>query len=421
MGKYDDLGAGIIAGHEGHIQWSQRAAAAFHDIDARIAANEAVDESVAAAQAAASDAAAAASEAVAAKNGQVVGGSISESGHLILDMLGGGTDDTGRVVAGPAEIAAAQGYWPIYSATPPAQTMMYGVPVVWLDSSSQLAPTPVLPPVPAWNDALSKFTVPSTVVGVDYVWTLGGGGVGQTLTQGAVLSTSGAYPRTVTITPVAKSGYVLASGVVPFVHNFYDPAAVTVLTSDGFSGAATTDMTGRVVDNALGGTITPAWRTASDWLIDGSGNAKASGPVSGVAIVTVAPAYRNTRVEINISTLAESLDVSIRDTSNKYVELGLSPTSAVLRVSDNVGGTANVGGVASGATLVPGPGLWILQAYQTTATVTDPAGNVRTWDLSDTTKFNPGTSNTTHDIWVRKRSAGSGTVIDSIKVSRVGF
>ncbi|MBM7467331.1 hypothetical protein [Microbacterium esteraromaticum] len=380
--------------------------------------------------------------------GTVAGGAVSISDSWSASILAA---EEGAEAAGPAvlqaqaaaaeaaasaaqaqaialsEVSEAQGAVFKVQSTPPENATEGGLPVVWIDTTEQFVPTPVNPPTLAWDDALSRFTVPTGVIGVEYVWTSGGGGVGATLMPGATLSTSGAYPRTVTVTPVAKLGYVLASGVVSFVHDFPDPSAVTVMTSDGFGGSADPDITGRVADLGLGGTLTPSWVDAAAWNVDGAGRAVASGVTSGIGRLVLAPAMRNLRVELEVTTLAEDFDLSVRGPSRVegkplgYVELALGPSSVGLRVANGAGGGAEVG-PGSGATLVPQAGLWVIQIYVTTVTITDPASHVRVWDLSDSTKFDPGSlRDGPREIWMRKNSAGTGTVIDSIKMSKVGF
>lgn len=224
--------------------------------------------------------------------GTVAGGAVSISNSWSASILAA---EEGAEAAGPAvlqtqaaaaeaaasaaqaqaialsEVSEAQGAVFKVQSTPPENATEGGLPVVWIDTTEQFVPTPVNPPTLAWDDALSRFTVPTGVIGVEYVWTSGGGGVGATLMPGATLSTSGAYPRTVTVTPVAKLGYVLASGVVSFVHDFPDPSAVTVMTSDGFGGSARV-LNGRTPDLAVGGTLLNAWAdVAGVWAVDGPG------------------------------------------------------------------------------------------------------------------------------------------------------
>lgn len=325
------------------------------------------------------------------------------------------------------DLVAAQGAVFHVGPTPPASPTQDGFPVLWIDTTEELVPTPVLPPSMDWDDLLSQFTVPSGVVGVDYVWTSGGGGVGATLVPGSTHSTSGVFPRTVTVTPVAKPGYVLASGVGDFVHDFPDPAAVTVLASDTFSGSAATGITGRALDNGAGGTLSPSWSDGAAWNLDGNGRAVASGAVAGIAQFVVSGA-RNIRVDVDVVTLQESIDLSLRGpdstggVSLAYVELYLSASSVGLRVSNgNGGGADGLNDVASGDVLVPGPGNWTLQIVGTTATVIDPQGHVRFWDLSDSSKYDPGSLLTgNRQIWMRRMSAGTTTSINSITVSKVG-
>lgn len=164
----------------------------------------------------------------------------------------GDPGDTGPL-AGPAEIAAQQGFWPVYSATPPEQTEMYGYPVVWMTSAAVPTPVPALPPAPLWDDNLTQVSIPSGVVGVEYR----DHATGLVLPQGTVvLGTKGAET---TIDALALPGYTLPTAY-SWRHRFLDPAKSVLVGSDTFAGAATPTVVGRALNNALGGSGALTWR-----------------------------------------------------------------------------------------------------------------------------------------------------------------
>jgi len=169
-------------------------------------------------------------------------------------------------IQGPQGYQGPQGSVPTnvfitYGPQAPSSATYQSLPVVWIDTSSVLTPVPVQPLVPTWNDYNSQFTVPSGIVGLDYVWTSGGGGAGQTLTQGATYSAIGTFPIEVVLTPVAQSGYILSSPSQVFVHDFPNPSATSTITSDNFTGAAVNTLVARYTDVANGG-------TPQQWLYD---------------------------------------------------------------------------------------------------------------------------------------------------------
>ncbi|KHK99432.1 hypothetical protein LK09_01870 [Microbacterium mangrovi] len=138
------------------------------------------------------------------------------------------------------------------------------------------------------------------------------------------------------------------------------------------------------------------------------------------------PGCKNIRAEIDVTAMSGAtrgaFNLSLRDqaTPEGYVELVLDPTHAGLTTSNGRGGSTSPGG--SGDTLIPEPGLWTLQIYGTTATVTDPSGNVRVYDLSDAASYLPGSA-TAHPkrVWLRNTSATSSFSVNSLKVSKIGF
>jgi hypothetical protein len=330
-----------------------------------------------------------------------------------------------------ATIATTNGYVLVASDTAPADTTRYGVPVLWLDTNEVVAATPVNPPVPTWSDATSKFTVPSGVVGVDYVWTSGGGGVGAILTQGAIESTSGSFPRSVVITPVAQQGYVLASGVTTFNHSFPDPnpALTTVITSDTFTGPAGT-ISGRNLDLGLGGSAA-TWSTSAStkWTTDGSGDLLFADPAGTGGSFSIplngSLSARNMKVEFDLTSVTGSANGSSVGLS---MALNTSPgyNPVVLYYGAHITGTqlwtTSPTKIVSqsGAQLVGGnqTGHWSLQVYQSSVTVVDPLGNMREFEMS-APMANPFTS---VSLGCASNNATNCTAtIRNLKVSKVAF
>lgn len=210
--------------------------------------------------------------------------------------------------------AQAQGFWLIASPEPPEETEMYGVPVVWVDTSPQLEEVPVLPYQPSWRDSTSEAVIP-TLVGVNY--RMNGSIVTGTL--------SFTPPETVTITAEAKPGYYM-TGTYSWTHSFPDPSLVTLLASEGFSGDDGDILTGRELDNYDGGSGTLEWE-----VLDSN------------------PAY----------TIVDGEAFQILETTNRVmlVETGsesgirvefdlIAPTDANAEMSLEVGGTSSVNAFA---------------------------------------------------------------------------
>lgn len=331
-----------------------------------------------------------------------------------------------------ATIATTNGYVLVASDTAPADTTRYGVPVLWLDTNEVIATVPVNPPVPTWNDGTSQFTVPSGVIGVDYMWTSGGGGVGATLSEGATESTSGSFPRSVVITPVAQPGYALASGVTTFKHAFPDPAAVAVLTSDGFSGAAG-GLAGRELDLSSGGSQDTWNGGTSYWVLDGSGVATQSGAAGGNSLPLVgALGAQNVLVEFdliafsgagNYGTLnAFNVTISANGSGTGSLTLGLFTANGRIQLgaSNGHGGTSAITDTQG---LVQTLGHWSFKMYLATVTITDPQGHTAVYDLSDTTKYDLPNETTSKTVSIGKAPgmAAGSVAIDNLKISKVGF
>jgi hypothetical protein len=297
---------------------------------------------------------------------------------------------------------------------------MYGKPVLWVDETETLTPIPVNPPSPTWNDATSQIVVPSGVVGVDYVATSGGGLVPSTiLTQGSTVSTTGAFPRTVVITPVAQPGHVLATGGLTFHHDFPDPAALIVLASDGFSGGDTASIGGRAMDLAAGGSATN-WPAGAYFGIT-SGSAVTTTTAGGYYFTYAS--VDNFKVEANVSALSPS-------GAGKY-QFYFYLRGFTLFIG---AGAMRINGPTSTATPVlltqvaaQPIGTWSIQIYGTTLTVIKGDGTTLVFDLNQ--PQNSGTY-----IWTGLfadrivgiqndyTSADADTAtLDNFKITKVGF
>lgn len=339
-------------------------------------------------------------------------------------------DDAQAVLTQDA--ATAWGFYPVYSHTPPEETEMFGVPVLWIDPTEEAFPTPILPPAPVWNDFNSTFTVPSGVVGVHYTLT-SGTGQGATLTPGSTHSTSGSYPRTVVVTPVAKPGYVLASGIERFKHDFPDPADITLMFSEGFSGDPGDTLSGRPLDMAHGGLIPISWQetTGQSWVLSESGTALSNGVASrNVIPLNGENSALNLRIEFDIVSFANpgnygsqsGLTVSI-------VTPGASEGQALLSLF-GAAGTGNIqvaasngkGGLTPFTNNVPyRAGTWALQVFGTSMTVTSPDGINHVFDASDNSRYKLPTDKLNKNIIFNSSPPPLSVAIDNIKVYKIGY
>lgn len=352
-----------------------------------------------------------------------------------------------------AQIAAAQGYWTVVSEDEPEQTEMFGVPVLWIQKNTALVPVPVNPPAPTWNDATSRFTVPADVIGVDYVWTSGGGGIGSTVTPGATLETSGDFPRRVVVTPVPQAGYALF-GATSFRHDFPDPAAITLITSDAFSGPGG-DFSGRLTDAALGGDER-AWgdgRGNTDLLdglvITGAGGAATKAGAAN-RIPSLGPDWgqstRNLRVEWDVVSAALNGDslynaplwivLSRAGTvpppnAAPRIEVGLGAQQLIAYTSrpddSNVELTWDNGGAFPPAGTPLPAGHYTLQLYGNTVTFIMPNGSGGT--ITRTAGLNPTDHKAATEPWAGYNlllaiygfNTPQQIVIDNLKISRLGY
>lgn len=348
--------------------------------------------------------------------------------QAVRALAGGGGGSGGTVTwddATAQKLADLQGYWLVVSDTEPDETTMYGVPVLWIAQNEALTPIPVNPPAPQWDDQTSTFTVPDGVVGVDYVWTVGG--VETALTPGATVGTTGAFPRVVTVTAQTRPGYAVLSSPI-FGHTFPDPQAVVLLTSDGFSGTAGTELGGRATDVAFGGTSVawldqdPAFTLdgAGELVFPAEGGAKAWLPFAGTA---------NYRLKINKTTagpmqIGHTLSGGLGGSITVYIgSYNVIYADARYVETGGPGGSMVVPGV--GGTLSDQIGEWTFQTFESAATVTKPDGTVITYDLDYDDGYQkvkaPRGVEGDHRIFIASEGAAPAVRVSSVEVYEIGF
>lgn len=226
----------------------------------------------------------------------------------------------------PERIAKAQGVWLVRSETKPPETM-YGVPVVWLDTSNSAAapsetsgsdtpqPTPkpvvkqVTPPPPVFHGEAKTYTIPA-VTGVKYL-------VGDAEVSGTVAVQP---PMTVRVVAEPQPGYAFPVGA-PAAWSFefevapppFDDAVLpltTYLRLDDASGATVPRDRGTsplTLISKYGGTLTPG----APGIGIGATSARTSGANSFVAnfnpsdvtAYTLIAAYKVNRAGTQLLTL----------------------------------------------------------------------------------------------------------------------
>jgi hypothetical protein len=138
-----------------------------------------------------------------------------------------------------------------------------------------LTDIPAIPLEPGWDHINSRYAIPPAIIGVEYK----NADTGAALSQGTTIDVPTPLPQMVHVTTDALPGYTM-SAPGDFSRYFYDPTTVSILASDGFSGAANININGRAADMALGGSLSPApaWDVtntafaAATLGIDGSGH-----------------------------------------------------------------------------------------------------------------------------------------------------
>ncbi len=162
-------------------------------------------------------------------------------------------------------LAMARGYHEVLSSTEPA-TVQYTAsngqtyPVVWVKARD--ITVPVLPEEPYWNRAAITVSVPA-LVGIDYFVTGWKKGTATTWNElnvkltpamnvGITTVTGQSLPVSVRVEARAQPGYEMPKTFV-YTHDFPDPTAVVVVTSDTFTGGDVANLNARMSDAGLGG------------------------------------------------------------------------------------------------------------------------------------------------------------------------
>jgi hypothetical protein len=345
----------------------------------------------------------------------------------------------------PIEIADALGFWPVLSSTPPDSSTMYGKPVVWLEPTGMLTDIPAVPPEPAWNHATSRYTIPAPVVGVEYQ----NADTGAVLTQGTVIDVPAPLPQTVHVRAVALPGYTL-SAPGSWTRYFYDPAVVTLLASDGFAGAAVTDILGRAVDMTLGGSMTnaPTWAATNAVYekttlgLDGAGHLIPTKEPSAAwgdtqnFLRLLNLGQKNLRIEVDVTQFSSS--------AGDYLALytGYSPSESGLALTLSVAGsgvefyvTAKAGNGGSVYLLPPTTvptltGTWTLDLVVDTKSwrVVRPDGTTQQGTYTTTTTNDPnfvaassiGLPDSTYLAIRRSGGANNNLQLNGLKAYRIG-
>lgn len=306
------------------------------------------------------------------------------------------------------QVASALGFWPVLTDDPPSVTTKYGVPVVWISRRATLVDTPTLPIVPRFDNATSSYTVPVSV-GVDYV-------------VGSTKKAAGTYASgpntTVTITAVAQNGYIIP-GVSQWRWSFPDPTKVTVVTSDGFSGADATTVVGRNADLVAGGTTATwkgYWEDPAAWGASG-GKLVYRGLLGAVALP--GGAGTNFRLEWDL--------VRFENVPHDSFVIAVAATASAgggLMVSSGITGTRITTGSGHVVRTAPSfvPGRYAIQYYDRTATFETPVATY-TADLSPYNASDQGTYGST--VMVRSSKADTagavGIEIDNVVLKKVGW
>lgn len=192
-------------------------------------------------------------------------------------------------------LAIARGYHEVLSATEPT-TVQYTAsngqtyPVVWV--KAQGITVPVLPEEPYWDRPSSTVSVPA-LVGIGYFvtgWKKGAAttwnGLNVKLTPSTNVKiatvTGQSLPVSVRVEARAQPGYEMPTTFV-YSHDFPDPNATAVVTSDTFTGGDTTTVNARMTDAALGG-VAKQWVDPSNILKISSGRLVPTGTQSQASI-----------------------------------------------------------------------------------------------------------------------------------------
>lgn len=335
--------------------------------------------------------------------------------------------------------AASQGFWLVTSETPPTETEMYGVPVVWMKPSGVLTEIPALPESPIWDHVNQTFTV-GQFTGIEWRYE------GQKLTPSVAVPVE-TIPSMITVEAVALPGYTMSAPAV-FHRYFYDPSEAVLIASDGFSGPAGENIVGRSWDMAFGGTTAPEWKAdhsarsgpslvtngdgflvpykleEQSWSTMGNFQRIADCGVFDMRIEMYLSEFANNATNANISLRAGGRTLGQSFNGSLTIVRGLSgrPASSV---------SFRIDSFFTPVTVEEHIGMWTLDHIQSTKTmkVTAPSGETaqftyQTEDSAAPMYLNPaywGNPENTAAVVTRDGTDHTGTSIDWIKVYRIGL
>lgn len=330
------------------------------------------------------------------------------------------------------EQAKAQGYWQVVSEEPPAETEMYGVPVVWVKGGSIQAPTPVYPMTPSIDYARRIITIPNQV-GVKFTIDGVDAGPGDHTVPGTDL-------RTVRIEALPASARYVMSSTFIWPRTFGDVTNRPLVASTSFTGRAageelvpvrpesewTTygsykDRDGVLWDNSLGGNREVRWRQSGPgidpkpnsadvwrrpWTTTDHGtitDARGKGSQEDAMLFDVGAT--NVSLEFDVAavnadtgfTLEFGVPKGIQNAVGTQVSINFSPTSS--RINDKArGGTW-------GPNIISGPpaGTWRVDFMDGVAIITSPQG-IRA--VQDSSPVPPGR----YGHWVKFYAFKAGAV-----------
>lgn len=352
------------------------------------------------------------------------GGSTGQTLMRTATGVGWGTPQAAGASWDADKLAIARGFYEVVSATEPTVTAYTAsdgktYPVVWLKPITKTVP--VLPQEPYWSRPDSTVTVPD-LVGVDYHITGYSKDGGSTWTETSILIPGGvasnvktltgqALPMGVRVKATAEPGYVLPSeSAFIWTHDFPDPNATVVITSDTFAradGLLELSMS----DAALGG-------TPKQW---GSGNGVIK-IVNGQAIVGFAQGQLaldvgavNMEVEFDLvrndgqtgAVGPNMIQVFVGSTGGWNSGFGFGGTGRVYYSSDNI-----LSPLLQGGTLM---GHYKMSIVGTTATITPPSGVTYTYTVGARAE------NQTRFMIQAWTQATPTFGIDNLVIRRVGY
>lgn len=326
--------------------------------------------------------------------------------------------------------AKAQGYWQVVSDEPPAETHMFGVPVVWVKGGSVQAPIPVYPLTPSVDYGRRIITIPKQV-GVKFTIDGVDAAPGDHIVPGTDL-------RTVRVEALpASARYVMPSNFI-WPRTFGDVTNRPLVASVSFTGRAAgeelvpvrpesewktygdfKDRDGDLWNNSLGGTREVRWRQNGPgidkvgekvffrpWTTTDRGtitDARGKGGQEDATLFDVGAT--NVSLEIDIAavnaetgfTLEFGVPKGAQNAAGTPANINFSPASS--RINDKAKGGAWGPNIIAGAPA----GTWRVDFLDGVATITSPQG-IRA--VQDSSPVPPGK----YGHWVKFYAAKAGAV-----------